>query len=75
MGETKDPAARLFAQFNAPQTKRTKKSLIAEVIKENSRVRVLFATSAFLQRILRDVKSWSIFPLQYILTFAYLSGT
>ena len=46
MGETKDPAARLFAQFNAPQTKRMKKSLIAEVIKENSRVRALFATSA-----------------------------
>ena len=54
VGETKDPAARLFAQFNAPQTKRTKKSLIAEVIKENSRAKVLFATSAFLQRILRD---------------------
>ena len=46
VGDSKDPAARLFAQFHAPQTKRMKKSLIAEVKKENSRVRVLFATSA-----------------------------
>ena len=46
VGSTTDPAARLFAQFHAPQTKRMKKSLIAEVKKENSRVRVLFATSA-----------------------------
>lgn len=46
VGDTKDPAARLFAQFHAPQTKRMKKSLIAEVKKENSRVRVLFASSA-----------------------------
>lgn len=46
VGDTKDPAGRLFAQFHAPQTKRMKKSLIAEVKKENSRARVLFATSA-----------------------------
>lgn len=46
VGDTKDPAARLFAQFHASQTKRMKKSLIAEVKEENSRVRVLFATSA-----------------------------
>ena len=45
VGGTKDPAARLFAQFHAPQTKQMKKSLIAEVKKEYSRVRVLFATS------------------------------
>ena len=46
VSDTKDPAARLFAQFHAPQTRRMEKSLIAEVKKENSRVRVLFATSA-----------------------------
>lgn len=46
VGETKDPAARLFAQFHAPQTKRMKKSIISEIKKENSRIRVLFATSA-----------------------------
>ena len=46
VGESKDPAARLFAQFHAPQTKRMKKSIISEIKKENSRIRVLFATSA-----------------------------
>lgn len=46
VGNREDPAARLFAQLHAPQTKRMKKCLIAEVNKENSRVRVLFATSA-----------------------------
>lgn len=46
VGNTKDPAARLFAQFHAPQKKGMKKCLTAEVKKENSRVRVLFATSA-----------------------------
>ena len=46
VGDTKDPGARLFAQFHAPQTRRMKKSLIAEKKKENSRVRVLLATSA-----------------------------
>ncbi|XP_068691597.1 recQ-like DNA helicase BLM [Montipora foliosa] len=38
VGETSEPSARLFAQFHAPQTSRMKK--------EQSRVRVLFATSA-----------------------------
>ena len=46
VGDTKDPAARLFAQFHGPQTKRMKRSLIAEVNKENSVVRVSFETSA-----------------------------
>ena len=46
VGETKDPAGRLFAQFHAPQTKRMKKSIISEIKEENSRIRVLFATSA-----------------------------
>ena len=46
LGETKDPAARLFAQFHAPQTKRMKKSIISEIKEENSRIRGLFATSA-----------------------------
>lgn len=46
VGDETDPSARLFAQFHAPQTTRMKKSIIAEIKKENSRVRVLFATSA-----------------------------
>ena len=46
VGKTEDPAARLFAQFHAPQTKRMKKSIISEIKKKNSRIRVLFATSA-----------------------------
>ena len=46
VGETNDPAARLFAQFHAPQTNEMKKSIISEIKKRNSRVRVIFATSA-----------------------------
>ena len=46
VGETNDPAARLFAQFHAPQTKRMKKNIISEIKEEHSRIRVLFATSA-----------------------------
>ena len=46
VGGTKDPSGRLFAQFHAPQTKRMKKSIISEIKEENSRIRVLFATSA-----------------------------
>jgi superfamily II DNA helicase RecQ len=45
VGETTDPAARLFAQFHSPQTEHMKKDLISEIKKDNSRVRVLFATS------------------------------
>ena len=46
VGETNDPAARLFAQFHAPQTKQMKKSILSEIKKTDSRIRVLFATSA-----------------------------
>ena len=46
VGDTSEPTARLFAQFHAPQTSRMKKDIISEIKKENSRVRVLFATSA-----------------------------
>lgn len=46
VGGTKDPSGRLFAQFHAPQTKRMKKSIISEIKEENSRIRVLLATSA-----------------------------
>lgn len=46
VGETTEPAARLFAQFHSPQTDRMKKEIISEIKKENSRVRILFATSA-----------------------------
>ena len=46
VGDTPEPTARLFAQFHAPQTSRMKRDIIAEIKKEQSRVRVLFATSA-----------------------------
>ena len=46
VGETCDPAARLFDQFHAPQTKHMKESIISEIKKEDSRIGVLFATSA-----------------------------
>ena len=46
VGETTDPVARLFAQFYAPETTRMKKSIIAEIKKEDSHTRVLFAISA-----------------------------
>ncbi|XP_068761461.1 ATP-dependent DNA helicase Q1-like [Montipora capricornis] len=46
VGETSEPSARLFSQFHAPQTSRTKKDIISEIKKEQSRVRVLFAASA-----------------------------
>ena len=46
VGETTEPNARLFAQFPASQTRRMKKDIISEIKKENSRVRVIFATSA-----------------------------
>lgn len=46
VGKTTNPAARLFAQFHAPQTKQMKKSIISEIKKPDSRIRVLFATSA-----------------------------
>ena len=46
VGETKEPSGRLFAQFHAPQTTRMKKSIIAEIKKADSRIRVLFAASA-----------------------------
>ena len=43
---SRDPAARLFAQFRGPQTKHMKKYIFDEIGKENSRKRVIFATSA-----------------------------
>ena len=46
VGKTNDPAARPFAQFHAPQTNEMKKSIISEIKKQNSRIRVIFATSA-----------------------------
>ena len=46
VGDSKEPAGRLFAQFHSPQTDRMKKELITEIKKEDSRVRVIFATSA-----------------------------
>jgi ATP-dependent DNA helicase RecQ len=40
------PKARLFAQFHSQQTKRMKEEIIAEITKENSTIRVVFATTA-----------------------------
>ena len=44
--ESKEATARLFAQFHSLQTERMKKELIQEIKKYDSRIRVLFATSA-----------------------------
>ena len=46
VGDCKEPVARLFVQFHSPQTSRMKKELIKEIKKADSRVRVVFATSA-----------------------------
>ena len=46
VGETRDPVGRLFAQFHAPQTTPMKKAISGEMRKTDSRIRVLFATSA-----------------------------
>ena len=46
VGDLKKPAGRLFAQFHSPQTDRMKKELITEIKKEDSRVRIIVATSA-----------------------------
>jgi len=35
VGDTSEPAARLFAQFHAPQTSRMKKDIISETKKEH----------------------------------------
>ena len=40
VGETNDPAARLFAQYHVPQTKQMKKSILSEIKKSDSRIRV-----------------------------------
>ena len=46
VGESKNPEARLFNQFHAPATKKMKKSVLREIKSNNSRTRVLFATTA-----------------------------
>ena len=46
MLEKRDPLGRLFPQFHAPQTTRMKKAIITEIRKTDSRIKVLFATSA-----------------------------
>ena len=46
VGDSNNPAGRLFAQFHSPQTERMKKELIMEIKKENSTTREIFATSA-----------------------------
>ena len=46
VGETRDPVGRLFAHFHAPQTTPMRKAIIGEIRKTDSRIRVLFATSA-----------------------------
>ena len=46
VGGSNDPAVCLFTQFHAPQTNQMKKSIISEIKKQNSRIRVIFATSA-----------------------------
>ena len=62
-GNSRDPAARLFAQFHGPQTKHMKKDIIDEIGKENSRIRVIFATSP--PRLLVWVLIHLMFPRSY----------
>ena len=40
------PANRLFCQYHSPQTDRMKKEIMTEIMKKNSAIRVIFATSA-----------------------------
>lgn len=46
MGYEKTPSSRLFCQYQAPQTKAMKQIIIKEISKKNSRIRVIFATTA-----------------------------
>lgn len=46
VGETVYPSSRLFAQFHAPQTNLMKKDIVHEIKRNDSRIRVIFATSA-----------------------------
>ena len=41
-----EPAQRLFAQYHSPQTERMKKDIMNEIMKAESNIRVVFATSA-----------------------------
>ena len=45
-GGNQYPTNRLFAQFHSPQTSLMKKEILKEIVKENSNIRVIFATSA-----------------------------
>ena len=46
VGEDQSPCARLFCQFHAPQTSKTKKEILSEIKRHNSRIHVIFATTA-----------------------------
>ncbi|XP_057299493.1 uncharacterized protein LOC130630113 [Hydractinia symbiolongicarpus] len=46
VGFEKTPSSRLFCQYHAPQTKAMKQIIIKEISKKNSRIRVIFATTA-----------------------------
>ena len=49
VGVSKEPSARLFAQFHSSQTDRMKKEMISEIKKQNLRVRVIFAHPRLLE--------------------------
>ena len=44
--DEKTPVSRLFAQYHLPQTQLMKKEIVNEIKKQNSRIRVIFATIA-----------------------------
>ncbi|XP_057299470.1 ATP-dependent DNA helicase Q1-like [Hydractinia symbiolongicarpus] len=46
VGFGKTPSSRLFCQYHAPQTKAMKQIIIKKISKKNSRIRVIFATTA-----------------------------
>ena len=46
VGDTVKPSHRLFNQYHNPQTKRMKADIISEIVKVDSNIRVVFATSS-----------------------------
>ena len=45
-GGSRNPSSRLFCQYHAPQTKTMKETIVQEIVKDSSRIRVIFATTA-----------------------------
>jgi superfamily II DNA or RNA helicase len=46
VGGQRNPSSRLFCQYHSPQTSLMKSTIVAEIVKNNSNIRVIFATTA-----------------------------